>query len=66
MERATIDEAKNIFGHNFIGIDELLTNDVKIGLSISDKLMKNLPDIPFNTTILNQCKNDYMLILQYI
>jgi hypothetical protein len=63
MERTTIAEAKNIFGQNFIGFDELKRISGKLGISIPAKLEESVPKIPFEITLLIESKNDYILIL---
>lgn len=60
MERnATIEEAREIFGVNIIGIDELQ--------SISSKIIFDLPlvnpEIPYTKEFLNEKANEYILIL---
>jgi hypothetical protein len=60
MERKTsVVEARNLFGSNFIGIDELSAISDKIGVS----LPLSVPEIPFNIRYLEERKNDYFLIL---
>jgi hypothetical protein len=60
MERtATITEARNLFGKNFIGVSELLATSDKTGVMIPS----TIPSIPFNIRYLEERKNDYFLIL---
>jgi hypothetical protein len=64
MERTTsIKKAKEIMGKNFIGLDELLAIQGKMGIYIPEDLKTNCPFIPFSENILEKSKNDYILIL---
>lgn len=61
--RTTIDEAKNIFEKNFIGIEELKPFFYKIG--ICEELLSKIeiPDIPFSVDKLIKYAEEYILIL---
>ena len=58
MERTTIEEAKEIMGGNFIGVDEL--NQICSEFPV--KIFSNCPDIPYSREYLMGKKNDYLLI----
>ncbi len=60
MERDKIKVAKNLFGKNFIGIDELQPF-LKIINSENEYL--KVPDIDFDYNLLEKCSEDYILIL---
>jgi hypothetical protein len=60
MERtARIDEAKKIFGNNFIGREELSGISERMGIS----LPQEMPQIPFAIEHLKEKSADYLLIL---
>lgn len=60
MERTTsINEAKKIFGSNFIGPEELLTISEKIGIDLPSEP----PLVPFDIDLLKDKANDYLLVL---
>lgn len=56
---ASLIEAKEIMGFNFIGIDELFLIQDKFPILISE----SVPEIPFSKNELSIKKNDYLLIL---
>lgn len=61
MERTTsLEEAKNIFGQNFIGPEELKIFSKKIGL---DLVVNIIPEIEFSSEELKLLAEDYLLIL---
>lgn len=54
----SIAEAKEIMGDNFIGVDELrLMKEMRL------KIPRELPEIEFSTEVLNEKKDDYLLVL---
>lgn len=57
--KATVEEAKQLLGHNFIGIEELKT----ISDRLSIKIPSEIPEIPFIKEYLNSLNNEYLLIL---
>lgn len=60
MERTTVDAIKELFGDNFIGIDELKPLFLKMGLSLENL---PVPDIHYSMDELKKCSKDYILIL---
>lgn len=61
MERVTIEQSKELFGANFIGIDELKFLFERMGISCTDI---NIPKIEYSLSELQECSNDdYILIL---
>jgi hypothetical protein len=60
MERAAIEQAKELFQSNFIGIDELTPLFNKMGLSAENIIV---PEINYSWEILKSCCKDYLLIL---
>lgn len=61
MERTTIDEAKVIFGDNFLGLDELSYFFKRFHpLGNSDV---EIPEIPWDKNILDKLAHNYLLIL---
>lgn len=60
MERVTIEKAKDIFGSNFIGKDELLPLFSRMGLA---RLEIDLPKIHYTLSELEEYSQDYVLIL---
>lgn len=60
MERVSIEEAKKIYGENFIGVDELLPLFNKMGWVYENV---DIPEIPYSAQILEKCSHDYILIL---
>lgn len=61
MERTTIEDAKKIFGCNFIGINELIPFFEKLNLYNFDKI--EIPAINFSFEELNNYSKDYIMIL---
>jgi len=60
MERVTIEQAKEIFGSNFIGLEELKPLFDKMKLSLSDV---KVPVIEYTLSELQEYSDDYILIL---
>jgi len=60
MERTAVEEAKKLFGKNFIGKDELIPLVNRMGLSVENV---NVPEIDYSLDKLTACCNDYLLIL---
>jgi hypothetical protein len=60
MERATIKQAQELFGRNFIGIDELSPLFCKMGASVENRLT---PEINYSLEDLKACCGEYILIL---
>ena len=60
MERVGIEEAKKIYGDNFIGVDELMPLIYRMGL-VFEKV--DIPEIPYSSQVLRKCSQDYILIL---
>ena len=60
MERVTIEKAKDIFGSNFIGKDELLPLFRRMGLA---RFEIDLPEIHYTLSELEEYSRDYVLIL---
>jgi len=64
MERITdIERAKDIMGKNFIGLTELISIKDKMGIYISDKIIKSVPKLTLPLDFLEKYINDYILIL---
>jgi len=64
MERTTsLNKAREIMGKNFIGLDELISIQEKMGIYIPEVLKNNCPSINFTEDTLEKKKNDYILIL---
>lgn len=61
MERTTVEEAKKLFGHNFIGKNELLPLFEKLNLFDFNKV--EIPAINYSFEELNKYSKDYILIL---
>lgn len=60
MERtASVAEAKELLGENFIGIDELRKNAKKLGIVVPN----SVPAIPYTYEFIKAKVNDYVLIL---
>nr|WP_294794080.1 hypothetical protein [uncultured Mucilaginibacter sp.] len=57
--RASLDEAKQILGSNFIGADELN----KISEALAVKIPEIVPQLPFDVKTLEGLNSDYLLIL---
>lgn len=60
MERATINIARELFGKNFIGVDELNPLFSKMGLSLDNI---SVPDIHYSMEELVKYSKEYILIL---
>jgi hypothetical protein len=60
MERATVKEAKELFGKNFIGKDELVPLMNKMGLNVENI---SVPEINYSLESLQSLFKDYILIL---
>lgn len=60
MERTTIVQARDLFGTNFIGLEELCPLFEKMGISSFDI---QVPDIHYSLSDLNKYSEDYILIL---
>lgn len=60
MERITIEQAKKLFGSNFIGLNELKSLFERMKLPLSSIL---IPDIHYSLNDLKKCSKDYILIL---
>lgn len=60
MERITIEQAKELFGSNFIGIEELKPLFERMELPIDDV---DVPSIEYSLTYLQKYSDDYILIL---
>lgn len=60
MERITINKARDLFGINFIGIEELNPLFMKMGISVC---IDSISDIHYSLTTLQRCAKDYILIL---
>lgn len=64
MERKTsLKKAREIMGKNFIGLDELISIQEKMGIYIPEELKNNCPSINFTEDTLEKNKDDYILIL---
>lgn len=61
MERATIKDARNIFGNNFIGIEELKPFFFKLGIKDTGNIL--VPEINYSTEELHKYSQGYILIL---
>lgn len=61
MERATIKDARNIFGNNFIGIEELKPFFFKVGIKDTGNTL--VPEINYSTEELHKYSQGYILIL---
>lgn len=62
MERKILDDAKELFGNNFIGGDEIIKFFKIIGLNIENI---SIPEINYSLDLLKQCSKDYILILGF-
>lgn len=60
MERATITQARDLFGTNFIGLEELCPLFEKMGLPLVNI---QVPDIHYSLNDLKKYSKDYLLIL---
>lgn len=60
MERTTIEQAKALFGFNFIGIEEIKPLFQKMGL---DVISVQIPTINYSIDDLKSMANDYLLVL---
>ena len=61
MERVTIEQAKDLFGINFVGADELMFFFEKMGFS---RVNVDIPEINYSLPKLQKCSTDgYILIL---
>lgn len=60
MERATINTVRELFGKNFIGVDELTPLFSKMGLSLENI---SIPDIHYSMEELVEYSKEYILIL---
>lgn len=61
MERATVKEAKNIFGNNFIGLEELKLFFSKLNIGNITKIP--VPEINYSVEDLHRYSKEYILIL---
>lgn len=57
--------AKQLFGKNFIGIEELQLFGQQSGIDFSSVAFNNIPDIDYDPVLLGQCKDSHVLILFY-
>lgn len=60
MERVSINQAKELFGDNFIGVEELFPLFKKLGLNHEDI---TIPEINYSLELLENVRKDYILIL---
>lgn len=60
MERVTVEQAKKIFGSNFIGLEELKLLFDRMKLSWNDV---KVPNIEYTLSELRKYSDDYILIL---
>ena len=64
MERVTtLKRAKQIFGKNFIGMEELMKISTELGINISAEVKDNNPQINYTEDFLLNLKDDFFLIL---
>ncbi len=64
MERTTtLIRAKEIMGVNFIGTEELKSIEKEMGIFVPDEILEQPPKINFVEELLENHKNDYLLIL---
>lgn len=61
--KASIKNAKELFGKNFIGIDELQIISDKLGIGGLDLICNACPEIPYSFEYLEKYKDTYILFL---
>ncbi len=62
-KKATVIEAKEILGKDFIGPEELALIYTKLGIINPLSIYLNFPEIPYSISLLNEKKGDYILLL---